>query len=158
MRACNLGRHKRPGEPCRFTEPTSAAIDRFLEKVAVAESGCWLWQAEVGSNGYGRFWFREDRMPAHRFAHEHYKGPTPEGWVIDHLCRVPTCVNPDHLEAVTHGENVRRGDHPERRKTHCKWGHPFTEDNILWRGRKRRCRRCIQDQNRRAREGRSKRP
>lgn len=50
----------------------------------------------------------ETRM-AHRVSHVLYKGPIPNGLVIDHLCRNPSCVNPDHLEAVTQKENVHRG-------------------------------------------------
>ena len=46
---------------------------------------------------------------AHRVYYEKAKGPIPAGMQIDHLCRVPVCVNPDHLEAVTPAQNVQRG-------------------------------------------------
>lgn len=44
---------------------------------------------------------------AHRFSYEHHKGPIPPGMVVRHLCHVPLCVNPDHLEVGTHAENMR---------------------------------------------------
>lgn len=75
-------------------------------------SGCWLWiGSERESGGYG-FIVRNGRSTAaHRVSYEMAKGPIPEGLVIDHLCRVHCCVNPDHLEAVTQLVNVRRGLH-----------------------------------------------
>ena len=35
-------------------------------------------------------------------------GSIPDGLHLDHLCRVPACVNPEHLEPVTLAENNRR--------------------------------------------------
>ncbi len=67
-------------------------------------SGCWFWLGAL-SRGYGSL----KNARAHRVAYEMTIGPIPEGLVIDHLCRVTSCVNPDHLEAVTQAENVRRG-------------------------------------------------
>jgi hypothetical protein len=67
--------------------------------------GCWVWQRGVTALGYG---CDKDGM-AHRVYYERHKGPIPEGLYIDHLCRNPPCVNPDHLEPVTPAENIRRG-------------------------------------------------
>lgn len=70
---------------------------------------CWLWTSTL-RRGYGRFWIAPGRfVPAHRFAYELLVGPIPEGLELDHLCRNPACVNPAHLDPVTHRENVRRG-------------------------------------------------
>src|SRR6202030_118623 len=70
-------------------------------------SGCWLWLGACNEFGYGKF----GKVKAHRFSYEREKGPIPDGLEIDHLCRNKSCVNPDHLEAVTHGENRRRVPH-----------------------------------------------
>lgn len=97
--------------------------------------GCWLWTG--ANNGvYGRFAAGQ----AHRFAYELLNGPIPGDYVLDHLCRVTLCVNPEHLEVVTQGENVRRGYGPNvavvrvrdwsQERTHCKNGHELTVENI----------------------------
>jgi len=86
---------------------------RFFAKVDVPDpAGCWLWNAAVDrATGYGRFSDKPGRMGyAHRFAYEHFVGPIPTGYDIDHLCRVRHCVNPRHLEAVTRRENLMRGE------------------------------------------------
>ena len=80
---------------------------------------CWLWTAYL-YKGYGRFNGGQGRIvEAHRFAYELAKGAIPSGLVLDHLCRVTSCVNPDHLEPVTIAENVDRGfealNRPRRR-------------------------------------------
>ena len=81
----------------------ATAPGRFWPKVA--ESGdCWVWTAFRMPNGYGQF----DKQYAHRWAYEHLRGEIPEGLELDHLCRVRHCVNPWHLEPVTHAENHRR--------------------------------------------------
>lgn len=69
--------------------------------------GCWLWNGP--DNGwYGLLRVGYKNTYAHRFSYELAHGPIPRGLVIDHTCRMTFCVNPDHLEAVTQGENVRR--------------------------------------------------
>ena len=108
-------------------------MERFEEKyIPEPNSGCWLWTAST-SNGYGIIKVRGRFRGAHRVSYEIYRGAIPPGFVTDHLCRVPCCVNPDHLEVVTIGENVRRGDNHHRRKTACKRGHPFTPENTYER-------------------------
>jgi hypothetical protein len=74
------------------------------------------------------------------WAYELTYGPIPEGLVIDHLCRVRSCCNPEHLEAVTPEENNRR-----TRALQCKNGHRryMPEDVIVERNGMRRCRGCI---------------
>lgn len=113
-------------------------------------SGCWLWTAYKTKLGYGRFFDGTRQINAHRWAYLIRVGGIPDGFVIDHLCRNPGCVNPKHLEAVTQGENVRRGEsaHAKNwRKTHCKRGHEFTEENTYkgvtkYGGVARMCRCC----------------
>lgn len=76
----------------------------------VNDAGCWVWQ-KAKWDGYGSLWKDGRHVKAHREYYENAKGPIPPGLQIDHLCRNPSCVNPDHLEAVSAMENVRRGVH-----------------------------------------------
>ena len=110
--------------------------DRFMDKfIPVTESGCWLWTASTWRGGYGQFRVGKHRnVQAHRFSYELFKGPIPKGLVLDHLCRVPLCVNPDHLEPVTIGENVMRGETVAARmlaRTHCLKGHELCGENLV---------------------------
>lgn len=85
-------------------------IDRFLAHVDQAgPGGCWLWTGFLDRQGYGRCADVYGDRRAHRAAHLLFIGPIPEGLDVDHICGVPACVNPDHLEAVTRKENLRRG-------------------------------------------------
>jgi HNH endonuclease len=129
--------------------------ERFWRKVEKTEA-CWLWTAHISPSGYGIFKYDGTPKNAHRYAYQLLVGPIPEGLEIDHLCRVRNCVNPEHLEAVTHLENVRRGVYVampiltriNAEKTHCKYGHPFSGNNLIVRkygnnGKTRReCRTC----------------
>jgi len=100
------------------------ALERFWRRVEKTNS-CWLWMGARDKRGYGRFSL--DTRPqgrsflAHVFSYDISAfGPVPIGLDLDHLCRNPSCVNPLHLEAVTHKENVHRG---LATKTICKRGH-----------------------------------
>lgn len=85
---------------------------RMLQKVEDGPNGCWLWtgatQGRSGHFNYGQVTVDNKRRLAHRVAHELWVGPIPDGYEVDHLCRTPLCINPDHLEAVTPEENMRR--------------------------------------------------
>ena len=122
---------------------------RFMRWVAKDPvSGCWLWTgAKQQEWGYGVFGpvFGRSAVGAHRVAYELFTGEIPPGQHLDHLCRVPACVNPEHLEAVTCRENLMRGTGfaaTNAAKVVCIHGHPFDDENTyLWRGR-RECRAC----------------
>lgn len=89
---------------------------------------CWLWTGSVQSAGYGQLGVNGRSVRAHRFAYEQVNGPIPHGLVIDHLCHTRLCVNPDHMEVVTRGENVRRGWSKNRAlRTHCAKGHELLD-------------------------------
>lgn len=121
--------------------------ERFWAKVQRgAADECWVWLASRTSTGYGQFFVEKGPRKAHRVAYELTKGQIPDGLHIDHLCRTPLCVNPDHLELVTLAENNRRAApfRAYRLKTHCRSGHEFTAANVYWDPTRnyRRCRTC----------------
>lgn len=125
------------GEPLRPLLDRSGPIarpevDRFAEKVALTDSGCLEWIAGKTQGGYGTFGGSRyaKRHLSHRWSYEYHVGPIPEGFDIDHLCRNRACVNPEHLEAVTRAENIRRA---AVLKTHCPSGHPYDAENTYVR-------------------------
>lgn len=118
-----------------------SADDRFFSKVYFT-SDCWIWIAGKMYGGYGTFYLDGKRHPAHRVMYEAVVGPIGEGLELDHLCRNPACVNPSHLEPVTHKENVRRGL-KGRMVTVCSHGHAYTPENTYFLPDGRRmCRSC----------------
>ena len=110
---------------------------------------CWLWTG-AANNGYGKFGQGLRRLVyTHRWAYEFCVGPIPEGLTLDHLCRTPPCVRPDHLEPVTLQENLLRSPVSlaaiNARKTHCPQGHSYNTENtyITPCSGGRSCRTCI---------------
>lgn len=110
---------------------TNPAAERLAEKVTVdAETSCHNWTGYIQSAGYGSLRVEGRSVLTHRLAYELARGPIPVGLVIDHLCRNRRCCNPDHLEAVTNHENLRRGEGiTAKPKTHCPKGHAYDADN-----------------------------
>lgn len=108
-------------------------------------SECILWEGGVTDRGYGQR--RHDGKPVyvHRLAWEQQRGPIPDDMTIDHLCRVKTCINVDHMEVVTRAENSRRNRHEL-----CRKGlHRLDEDAYTNAAGKRECVRCNRDRRRR---------
>lgn len=123
----------------------ASPVHRVMAKVIKDHRGCWLFVGSRWSSGYGKIVIEGRNVGAHRVMYEAWFGKIPEGLTIDHLCRTTECVNPNHLEAVAHRENVLRGVSPAAKnavKTHCIAGHALTEDNIYRRPNGRQCRKC----------------
>jgi len=118
-----------------FTLGDTRIDERFWKKIAATEKGCWEFTGSK-SNGYGRVQRNGVKMPSHQFTWLKLVGPIPDGLEMDHLCRNPPCCNPEHLEPVTHRENVLRGESPmakNARKTRCMKGHELVEGNLVKR-------------------------
>jgi hypothetical protein len=112
---------------------------------------CWVWTKSL-TNGYAQFRVGGGKRYAHCIAYEMLVGPVSGGLELDHLCRIKRCVNPAHLEPVTHAENMRRGavGDWQRAKTHCVQGHPFDAVNTyVDPNGSRKCRVCLRAASRR---------
>lgn len=129
--------------------PKREFLVRFFEKVNKTDT-CWLWQGNSWTpNGYGVI----DSKVAHKVLYEYLVAPVPDGMELDHLCKIRSCVNINHLEVVTHEENNKRSDSPtgiNARKQECDYGHTLEGRNLyITPNGRRQCRECV---NRRARE------
>lgn len=122
---------------------------RFWPKVYKTEA-CWYWTAGQ-KDGYGAFRTSNNRtVRAHKWLYEQLHGRVAEKMELDHLCNHRNCVNPHHLEQVTHAENLRRAPIGKRAlrkvvRTHCPTGHPYIPSNtyILPSTGERRCKICL---------------
>jgi len=123
------------------------AIEDIRDRLILYDGGCLIWTGYLDSGGYGRVGFKKKSHPVHRLLWHHYVGPIPEGLVLDHLCKNPSCANIEHMEVVTNEENIARGqlwESGNQRKTHCPQGHPYDEANTLRRKNRngRDCKTC----------------
>lgn len=139
-------------------------MDRFHSKYQVRDCGhtspCWVWIAGKDRDGYGRFYYKRRSYMAHRASWEIHGGKVesyPEQ-ELDHLCANRACVNPAHLEVVSHLENTMRGTSfsaQNAHKTECQSGHPYTQRNTYIRpDGARDCRACIRERVRAYKERR----
>ncbi len=131
---------------------------KFTAKTISVDRGfrtpCLEWTRYIHQEGYGEFNFcmngKYGRIGAHRAAWIREHGPIPDGFEPDHLCRNRKCTNTEHLEVVTHKENILRGESPSAvnaRKSACPKGHPLSGENVyIWEKRpgrfKRHCKTC----------------
>lgn len=132
---------------------TPEHLARFMAKVVFDKSGCWLWQSTRDRKGYGKFWTGKTQRLAHRESYMHFVGPIGKPQ-LDHLCRVPSCVNPAHLRPATNRENTLAPGSVSvgaraLRVTHCPAGHPYDEENTMrLHTGERRCRACQREKQR----------
>jgi hypothetical protein len=124
--------------------------ERFWSKVDRRGDGeCWPWTGHKHERGYGHIRIKGQHRRASQLSWEIFnEKPFPMGLCALHSCDNPNCVNPAHIRAGTHADNmadkVARG-RASRRLTHCRRGHEFTPENTLLIGGKRRCRTCVHD-------------
>lgn len=119
--------------------------ERILDNIQCEpNTGCHFWMGSVNDKGYGYIRVSGRLLRVHRVAYEAFVGPIPDGLQIDHLCRQRSCVNPEHLEAVTRSENVLRGLSGYAIRNKCKSGkHEITETSFYTSPcGNRQCRQC----------------
>lgn len=155
------------GHYIRGSRPRKSPIELLLRHIEVQPNGCWWWTRAINKKGYGDCGFRGSIWRAHRVSFTIHKGEIPAGLDLDHICHKPSecpggvtcphrrCVNPDHLEPVTRGDNngkerscnncgcgVEEAAKKRRARTHCKRGHEFTPENTYTRNSMRTCLTC----------------
>ena len=101
--------------------------------MSINTNDCLLFAGSINTDGYGIILANGKQYRAHRVMYENSVGVIPKGLYSDHLCRIRSCINPDHIEMVDNVTNIMRGEAPSAknaRKTHCNKGHELTVDNI----------------------------
>lgn len=120
-------------------------LDRYANRVTDTDTGCRLWTGQVNNWGYGVVSIGGIKYAAQRVFYELLVGPIPDGMVIDHTCRVHECVNVEHMQVVTRGENIALG---RLRNTHCRNGHLYDDENTQYSAQGwRMCRVCVRIAN-----------
>lgn len=153
----HYSRWRRWGDPTVTMAP--GFPENLLRKMEPQSNGCIYYTGAINADGYARVVVDGESTPAHRAAYEHFVGPIPEGMTLDHECHNLSgcnmvhdclhrrCVNPEHLMAKPHRNNLLASPNTQASinaaKTHCKRGHEFTPENTYLNSRGGRvCREC----------------
>lgn len=134
-------------------------LDKFIEPkiTRIPESGCWIWLSSLSKTGYAIGRPEEKHVRIHRWLYQKLHGSVGD-LTLDHLCKNRCCINPNHLEPVTAGENSLRGNGPtaiNARMKACKNGHPF--DRLVYYSNGKTKRICSICRNERDKRGKRKR-
>ncbi len=113
------------------------SLEERLFRRRYIDGTCWRWTGFLSAQGYAQLTVAKRVLRLHRVAYELWIGAIPDGMEIDHTCRIRDCFNPDHLEVVTHRENIRRSSWkpylvsipPRFELTHCAHGHEYSPEN-----------------------------
>lgn len=125
---------------------SSVDLDRFWSKVDKTPT-CWNWTAGKYVDGYGIFGFNGGVVRSHRFSFEIVNGKIPTNHEIHHKCKNKLCVNPEHLEAITHKNHQRLYNNlikSQLTRTYCPQGHEYNKKNtyVYHKSGSRYCRIC----------------
>ena len=85
------------------------------------KTDCWIWPYSIDGSGYGVIGKGKKLYGAHKFIFELLVRPTPSSCELDHICCNKMCVNPSHLQPVSHAENCRRGKQTKLTQENVKW-------------------------------------
>lgn len=69
-------------------------------------TGCWTWKRRTTREGYATVKWSDKSIALHRLSCAMAQTIDPTTPVVHHVCANRSCVNPDHLQPVSHRENI----------------------------------------------------